>query len=81
MCENDEDITLNATTNNPGDSYHWYLNGVIIENEENYQFILENNKPALSEIIDRFQEAIDRGLWRPKSNSALINIGKLGKFL
>ena len=53
----------------------------FIENEENYQFILENNKPALSEIIDRFQEAIDRGLWRPKSNSALINIGKLGKFL
>ena len=42
----------------------------FIENEENRQFIIENNTPAFDEIIDRFQEAIDRELWVPKSNSA-----------
>ncbi len=35
ICENDPDITLNATTNNPNDIYQWYLNGLPIENENN----------------------------------------------
>jgi cobaltochelatase CobN len=33
-------------------------------------FIAENNMPALREMAARFREAIDRGLWRPTSNSA-----------
>ena len=37
MCENDEDIILNATTNSPGDSYQWYLNGLPIEGENSSQ--------------------------------------------
>ena len=28
-----------------------------------------NNKPALREIADRLQEAIDRGLWHPRGNT------------
>jgi cobaltochelatase CobN len=32
-------------------------------------FIAEANPAALREIAERFQEAIDRGLWRPASNS------------
>jgi cobaltochelatase CobN len=34
------------------------------------EFIAEANAPALREIAERFAEAIDRGLWRPASNSA-----------
>jgi cobaltochelatase CobN len=33
-------------------------------------FIAEANPAALREIAERFQEAIDRDLWRPASNSA-----------
>jgi cobaltochelatase CobN len=33
-------------------------------------FIADANPAALTEIADRFQEAIERGLWRPASNSA-----------
>ena len=33
-------------------------------------FIADANPAALAEIADRFREAIDRGLWRPHSNSA-----------
>jgi cobaltochelatase CobN len=33
-------------------------------------FIAENNPPALKEIAARFCEAIDRGLWAPRRNSA-----------
>jgi cobaltochelatase CobN len=32
-------------------------------------FIAEANPAALREIADRFQEALERGLWRPASNS------------
>jgi cobaltochelatase CobN len=33
-------------------------------------FIADANPAALGEIADRFQEAIDRGLWHPSSNHA-----------
>jgi cobaltochelatase CobN len=33
-------------------------------------FIAANNPPALREIASRFCEAVDRGLWAPRRNSA-----------
>jgi cobaltochelatase CobN len=33
-------------------------------------FMAENNAPALAEMAQRFREAIDRGLWAPRANSA-----------
>ncbi len=39
-------------------------------------FIAQNNAPALKEIAERFEEAIERGLWRPKSNSARTLLGR-----
>ncbi|MEM1374225.1 MAG: cobaltochelatase subunit CobN [Pseudomonadota bacterium] len=41
-----------------------------LEDEEVREFIAEHNAPALREMAQRFQEAIDRGLWQPRSNSA-----------
>ncbi len=40
-------------------------------------FIDEVNAPALLEIAERLQEAIDRGLWTPRSNSARARISSL----
>jgi cobaltochelatase CobN len=40
-------------------------------------FIAEANPAALKEIAERFAEAIERGLWRPASNSAHPEIDAL----
>ncbi|MGH6916984.1 MAG: cobaltochelatase subunit CobN [Geminicoccaceae bacterium] len=41
-------------------------------------FIAEANPAALCEIAERFAEAIERGLWRPASNSAHQLLATLG---
>jgi len=33
-------------------------------------FLQNVNKPAMEEIAKQFQNAIERGLWQPKRNSA-----------
>ena len=38
------------------------------------QFIADHNAPALADIADRLAEAIERGLWVPRSNSARARI-------
>jgi cobaltochelatase CobN len=40
-------------------------------------FMAEKNAPALKEMADRFAEAIERGLWTPKSNSAKFELHHL----
>ncbi len=45
--------------------YESYVGDVAVRD-----FIVANNPPALREMAARFREAIDRGLWRPASNSA-----------
>ncbi len=45
--------------------------------EDTRDFIAEHNPPALKEIAERLQEAIDRGLWQPRSNSARARIEAL----
>jgi cobaltochelatase CobN len=42
-------------------------------------FIAEANPAALQEIAARFQEAIERGLWRPSRNSAQPQLAELGR--
>lgn len=41
-----------------------------LEEDEVRAFLQENSPDALREIAERLTEAIDRGLWRPRSNSA-----------
>ncbi|WP_135080978.1 cobaltochelatase subunit CobN [Terasakiella sp. SH-1] len=45
--------------------------------EENYHFLKENNPAALKEMLERFQEAQERGLWNPRSNSARFMIEEM----
>ena len=41
-------------------------------------FLTEKNPAALAEMAARFAEAIDRGLWTPRSNSARFELDMLG---
>ncbi len=41
------------------------------------EFIADNNAPALAEIAARLCEAIDRGLWAPRRNSAYDELSRL----
>jgi len=45
--------------------------------EEVRDFIGNNNAPALKEIAERFQEAIDRNFWHPRSNTAVDILNRL----
>jgi cobaltochelatase CobN len=49
----------------------------FLADEATRAFIAEANPPALAEIADRLQEAIDRNLWTPRSNSARARIESL----
>ncbi len=42
----------------------------FLDDEDTRMFIEEANPAALREIADRFAEAMERGLWTPRSNSA-----------
>ncbi|MCW9035239.1 MAG: cobaltochelatase subunit CobN [Rhodospirillales bacterium] len=50
-----------------------------LEDEEVRSFLEENNPAALQEMADRLNEALERGLWKPKSNSAHMLLGELSK--
>ena len=41
------------------------------------EFLEKNNPDALSEMADRFQEALDRDLWRPRRNTIHDDLAKL----
>ena len=48
-----------------------------LEDDATREFIAGANAPALAEIAEKFAEAIDRGLWTPRSNSARARIETL----
>ena len=48
-----------------------------LEDAQTREFIATHNAPALKEIAERFQEAIDRGLWVPRSNSARARLAEI----
>jgi cobaltochelatase CobN len=66
-----------ATTNAVQDHHFDQLYDAYIADERVRAFIADNNPPALSEIAERFREAIDRGLWSPRSNSAYDRLSAL----
>lgn len=52
-------------------SHHFDLvHAAFLEDDDTRDFIAEHNALALKEMAERLQEAITRGLWVPKSNSA-----------
>lgn len=49
----------------------------FIDDDDTRGFIDEHNAPALKEIAERLTEAIERGLWMPRSNSAKARLDEL----
>ncbi len=66
-----------ATTDAVADHHFDQLFQAFIEDAAVRDFIAEANPPALSEIAARLREAIDRGLWSPRSNSAYDRLSAL----
>ena len=66
-----------ATTGAVRNHHFDLVEEAFIKDEATRAFIADANAPALKEIAQRLQEAIDRNLWMPKSNSARARIAGL----
>jgi len=63
-------FAFSATTNAVKSHHFDLVYQAYIEDSETRVFIQDHNPAALNEMACKFKEAIDRGLWKPKSNSA-----------
>ncbi len=63
-----------ATTGAVRNHHFDLVEEAFLADETTREFIADHNAPALREIAQRFQEAIDRDLWTPRSNSARARI-------
>ncbi|HHL20393.1 MAG TPA: cobaltochelatase subunit CobN [Aliiroseovarius sp.] len=59
-----------ATTGAVRNHHFDLVHAAFLEDDDTRTFIEDHNAPALREIAQRLSEAIARGLWVPKSNSA-----------
>ena len=66
-----------ATTGAVRNHHFDLVEEAFIKDDDTRNFIADANAPALKEIAQRLQEAIDRNLWQPKSNSARARIAGL----
>jgi cobaltochelatase CobN len=66
-----------ATTRAVRNHHFDLVHQAYLEDEDTRAFISDANPAALKEIADRMAEAIERGLWVPRSNSARALIAEL----
>ena len=66
-----------ATTGAVRNHHFDLLYDAYLEDDAVRDFIAEANAPALREIAERFDEAIARGLWTPRSNAARARLDDL----
>jgi cobaltochelatase CobN len=66
-----------ATTGAVRNHHFDLVEEAFIKDDATRDFIADANAPALREIAARLQEAIDRNLWQPRSNSARARIAAL----
>ncbi len=59
-----------ATTNAVSNHHFDMVYAAYINDDDTRKFIEGANPAALKEMAARFEEAIERGMWQPKSNSA-----------
>ncbi len=65
-----------ATSRAVDDAHFDVLYGAYLGDDAVRDFMAEHNPAALAETSRRFLEAIDRGLWRPRRNSAREDLAK-----
>ncbi len=66
-----------ATTRAVANHHFDLVEDAYLADDDTRTFIEEHNPAALADIADRLHEAIERGLWLPKSNSARARIDGL----
>jgi cobaltochelatase CobN len=50
------------------------VEAAFLEDDDTREFIETHNPSALRELAERLAEAVERGLWTPRSNSARARI-------
>ncbi|MCY4207811.1 MAG: cobaltochelatase subunit CobN [Roseovarius sp.] len=70
-----------ATTGAVANHHFDIVEQAVLQDDGTREFIRSHNCPALHEIAERLREAIDRGLWKPRSNSARVRIDSILKGL
>jgi len=63
-------FAFSATTGAVQNHHFDLLHNTYLVDEDVLEFLKEKNPEALKEMAQRFMEAIERGLWTPRSNSA-----------
>ncbi|MEM6635524.1 MAG: cobaltochelatase subunit CobN [Pseudomonadota bacterium] len=63
-------FAFSATTGAVRDHHFDLVYGAYLEDDAVRDFLERENAPALTEMAERFAEALDRGLWTPRRNSA-----------
>ncbi|MEM5491551.1 cobaltochelatase subunit CobN [Hoeflea sp. AS16] len=66
-----------ATTGAVRDAHFDAVYQAYLMDEETLAFLREKNPDALKEMAAKFEEAIERGLWTPKSNSAKFALAEV----
>ena len=66
-----------ATTGAVRDHHFEALYQAYLTDAPVHDFLEEKNPDALREMAERFLEAMDRGLWTPKSNSARFQLEEM----
>jgi len=66
-----------ATTRAVADHHFDAVYAAYLEDPAVRSFLEENNPAALAEMAERLAEAQERGLWRPRSNSAAAELNSL----
>ncbi|HEX7858292.1 MAG TPA: cobaltochelatase subunit CobN [Sphingobium sp.] len=66
-----------ATTRAVKDHHFDAVHAAFVEDAAVRDFMKQANPAALREMAARLHEALDRGLWRPKSNSAGLTLAQL----
>ena len=60
-----------AATTGLVENHHFdAVHAAFMEDESVREFLARKNPDALREMAERFLEAVERGLWKPRSNSA-----------
>ncbi|MHA7772686.1 cobaltochelatase subunit CobN [Roseibium sp. M-1] len=66
-----------ATTRAVGDHHFDQLYDAYLDDPAVLDFLKDANPAGLNEMLSRFQEAIERGLWTPRRNSTHAALGDL----
>jgi cobaltochelatase CobN len=65
-----------ATTRQVAEHHFSALYEAYIEDETVREFLSSANEDAYLDMLDRFDEAIERGLWTPRRNSVQSDLGR-----